>query len=128
MELFWYMKKESTACKVSAIVPVYNVDRYLKQCLNSILRQTLKSFEAILIDDGSTDSSPEICDNYAKTDSRIKVFHTQNKGYAAACNKALESCSGDSWVAELQADKASADTNANIESIFFIILLSSKNS
>ena len=97
------MKKESTACKVSAIVPVYNVDRYLKQCLNSILRQTLKSFEAIVIEEGWTDSSPEICDNYAKTDSRIKVFHTQNKGYAAACNKALESCSGD-YIALIEPD------------------------
>ena len=97
------MQKSSTTCKISAIVPVFNVENYLGQCLDSISRQTLKDFEVIIVNDGSDDSSPKICDNYAKRDCRIKVFHRDNGGYASACNLALENCSGD-YIALVEPD------------------------
>ncbi len=67
-------------CKVSVIVPVFNVEKYLRQCIESLIEQTLTDIEILLIDDGSPDSSGEICDEYAKSDSRIKVFHKKNEG------------------------------------------------
>ena len=97
------MQKSSTTCKISAIVPVFNVENYLGQCLDSISRQTLKDFEVIIVNAGSDDSSPKICDNYAKRDCRIKVFHRDNGGYASACNLALENCSGD-YIALVEPD------------------------
>lgn len=66
--------------KVSVLVPVYNAEPYLERCLDSILNQTYERFEVILIDDGSTDSSGEICDRYAARDSRCKVYHQENQG------------------------------------------------
>lgn len=75
---------------ISIIVPVYNMESYLQQCLDSILSQTLKDWECILVDDGSTDRSGKICDDYAKQDSRFKVVHTENGGLSAARNKGLE--------------------------------------
>lgn len=64
---------------VSIIVPVYNVDRYLDECIKSILNKTYKNYELILIDDGSTDNSGSICDSYARCDERIKVLHQKTK-------------------------------------------------
>ena len=61
--------------KISVIVPVYNVERYLKRCIESIINQTYKDLEIILVDDGSTDSSGNICDEYKKIDKRISVIH-----------------------------------------------------
>lgn len=61
--------------KISVIVPVYNVEKYLHRCIDSILTQTFTDFEVLLINDGSKDRSGEICDEYAKKDSRVKVFH-----------------------------------------------------
>lgn len=81
--------------KVSIIVPVYNVENYLKQCLDSILNQSLKEIEVIVINDGSTDRSGSICDDYSKKDNRIKVCHTKNNGLSAARNKGLELASGE---------------------------------
>ena len=81
--------------KVSIIVPVYNVENYLEQCLDSILNQSLKEIEVILVNDGSTDRSGAICDDYSKKDKRIKVFHTKNRGLSAARNKGLELASGE---------------------------------
>ena len=75
------MNKEN-APKVSIIIPIYNTENYLKQCLNSVINQTLKDIEIILIDDGSTDNSPKICDEYKEKDDRIKVFHQKNLGAA----------------------------------------------
>lgn len=66
--------------KISIIVPVYNVERYLKKCVDSILLQTYNNLECILIDDGSTDRSSSICDEYTAKDSRIKVIHKDNSG------------------------------------------------
>ena len=69
---------------VSVIVPVYNVQEYLEECLESIVHQTYEALEIILVDDGSTDGSMEICDAYLKKDARIKVIHQQNAGAANA--------------------------------------------
>ena len=80
---------------ISIIVPVYNVEKYLEQCLDSIIGQTYKNLEIILVDDGSTDSSGEICDRYAQQDKRIKVIHRENGGVCAARNTALEAVTGD---------------------------------
>ena len=80
---------------ISVIVPVYNTSRYLKACLDSIICQSYTSLEIILIDDGSTDNSGAICDEYAKKDSRIKVFHTENGGVSRAKNYGISLASGD---------------------------------
>ena len=65
--------------KVSVIIPIYNVEKYLQQAIDSITQQTLKEIEIIAVNDGSTDSSPKKCDDYAMKDSRIKVFHKKNR-------------------------------------------------
>ena len=70
--------------KISVIVPVYNVEKYLLECVDSILAQTFTDFELILINDGSQDNSGAICDEYADKDSRIAVIHQENQGQAAA--------------------------------------------
>lgn len=80
---------------ISIIIPVYNVENYLKECLDSVMNQTYDSFEAILIDDGSTDSSGTMCDECAKNDSRFKVFHTKNNGLSVARNFGLDKAEGD---------------------------------
>ena len=80
---------------ISVIIPVYNVENFLHDCLNSILKQTYTNLEIILVDDGSTDKSGEICDEFAKNDSRIKVLHQKNSGQAVARNNALNIASGE---------------------------------
>ena len=80
---------------ISIIVPVYNVEQYLVQCLDSILAQTYKKLEILLVDDGSTDGSGKICDVYAARDSRITVFHTENHGLSAARNYAIDRAHGE---------------------------------
>ena len=92
----------------SIIVPVYNVEPYLRRCVNSILKQSLSDFECILINDGSTDKSGEICDEFARLDPRILVIHSENRGVSAARNLGLERASGeyivfvdsDDWIGE----------------------------
>lgn len=79
---------------VSIIVPVYNVENYLEFCVNSLIRQTLKNIEIILVDDGSPDKSPKICDNFIQKDSRIKVIHKRNEGLGMARNSGLKIASG----------------------------------
>ena len=79
---------------VSIIVPVYNTKQYLSACLNSILKQSFADFELILVDDGSSDGSGAICDDYAKKDLRISVFHTVNKGVSSARNLGLDQAQG----------------------------------
>lgn len=74
---------------ISIIVPVYNAEIYLATCIESILQQTYTNLEILLIDDGSTDASARICDNYAVCDKRIKVFHKDNQGIASARNIGL---------------------------------------
>lgn len=80
---------------VSVIVPIYRVEDYIRQCIESILRQTHKNLEIILVDDGSPDGCPAICDEYAKTDDRIKVIHKKNGGLSDARNAGLEIASGE---------------------------------
>lgn len=75
--------------EVSVIVPIYNVERYLRNCIGSILAQSFKDFELILVNDGSTDNSKEICDSLAKQDSRIKVIHKGNKGVSHSRNQGI---------------------------------------
>ena len=92
--------------KVSVIVPVYNVAAYLPQCLDSILAQTLQETEIIVVDDGSTDNSPKICDEYAAKDERIQVIHqkntglsgARNTGMAEACGKYIAFVDSDDWI------------------------------
>ena len=82
---------------VSIIVPVYNVEKYLCKCLNSIINQTYKDLEIILVDDGSKDTSGQICDEYASKDNRIHVIHKENGGVSSARNKGLAIATGE-WV------------------------------
>ena len=88
-------KKEVTMSKISVIVPVYNVEKYLRRCIDSILAQTFSDFELILVDDGSLDNCGKICDEYAKQDDRIRVIHKENGGVSKARNVALDIASGD---------------------------------
>jgi glycosyltransferase involved in cell wall biosynthesis len=81
--------------KVSIVVPVYNMEDYLKKCVDSICRQTYSNLEIILVDDGSTDSSPELCDEYQKRDARIKVIHKKNEGLSCARNDGIDSATGE---------------------------------
>ena len=80
---------------ISIIVPVYKVEQYLDECVQSIRNQTYTNLEIILVDDGSPDRCPEMCDDYAKQDSRIKVIHKNNGGLSSARNAGLEVMSGD---------------------------------
>lgn len=89
--------------KISIIIPVFNAEKYLCQCLDSILLQTFNDWECILIDDGSKDSSGQICDEYAIKDSRFKVFHKNNGGVSSARNLGLEKIAGE-WVFFSDAD------------------------
>lgn len=88
---------------ISLILPVFNVERYLAQCVDSILKQTYQQFEVILIDDGSTDSSGSLCDDLAKRDKRIRVVHQSNKGVSAARNFGIELAEGE-WVSFIDPD------------------------
>ena len=84
------MKKE----KISIIVPIYNVEKYLDRCIESIVGQTYKNLEIILIDDGSPDNCPQMCDEWAKKDDRIKVVHKENGGVSLARNKGMDIATG----------------------------------
>lgn len=80
---------------ISIIIPVYNVEQLLGECLDSVLAQTYADLEIILVDDGSTDASPAICDEYARKDGRIRVIHQENRGQSAARNVGLEIARGE---------------------------------
>lgn len=88
---------------ISVIVPVYNVEKYLDKCIQSILGQTYSNLEVLLIDDGSTDSSGAICDKYAAQDSRVRVFHKPNGGVSSARNLGLDNARGE-WVGWVDSD------------------------
>lgn len=90
--------------KISVVIPVYNVERYLNQCLDSILTQTYTNLEIIIVDDKSPDKCPEIIDEYAKQDSRVKVIHNEeNKGYAKSVNNGIKNSTGD-YIAIIESD------------------------
>ena len=88
---------------ITIVVPVYNVDKYVSKCIESLLHQTYSNLEIIIVDDGSTDKSGEICDSYAKSDNRIKVIHQTNKGQSASRNKALSVANGN-YIAFVDSD------------------------
>ena len=88
---------------ISVIVPVYNVEQYIHQCVDSILSQTYKNLEIILVDDGSPDNCPAICDEYARNDDRVKIIHQENGGISAARNSALDLCTGE-YIAFVDSD------------------------
>jgi len=81
--------------KFSVIVPVYNVEKYLHECVDSVLNQTYPEYEIILVDDGSTDNSKSICDHYSQLDQRIRVFHTSNSGVSTARNIGIQKAIGE---------------------------------
>ena len=91
------------ALKISVIVPVFNVEKYLHRCIDSILCQVYQDFELILIDDGSSDSSAKICDDYSEADQRVKVIHQKNQGVSVARNNGLKLAKG-KWIAFVDAD------------------------
>ena len=76
--------------EISVIVPVYNVEKFLPHCIESILNQTFADFELILVDDGSPDDCPKLCDDAANRDARIRVIHQRNQGLSAARNAGIE--------------------------------------
>lgn len=86
------MKEEK---KISIIIPIYNVEKYLPTCVESILQQTYKNLEVILVDDGSPDRCPVICDELAQKDDRIRVIHQKNKGLSGARNTGIDNAQGD---------------------------------
>lgn len=110
--------------QLSIIIPVFNVEKYLEECINSVLQQTFSNFEIILVDDGSTDSSGNICDLYSRKDRRIQVIHKENGGLSSARNAGLRIAKGkyvgfidsDDWISETmyqhlyeEAEKTAAD-------------------
>ena len=80
---------------ISVIIPVYKVEQYLDECINSVVNQSYKNLEIILVDDGSPDKCPKMCDGWAKRDNRIKVVHKQNGGLSSARNAGLDVANGD---------------------------------
>jgi len=88
---------------VSVIVPVYNTEKYLKECLDSVVNQTLKNIEIICVDDGSTDSSANILDQYAANDNRVRVIHKKNTGYGHSMNIGMDAATGE-YLAIVESD------------------------
>lgn len=89
--------------KVSIILPIYNVEKYLDRCMKSLLNQTMREIEIIMVDDGSPDNCPAMCDNYAQMDNRVKVIHKKNEGLGMARNSGLKIATGD-YIAFLDSD------------------------
>ena len=90
---------------ISIIVPVYKVEKYLQKCIDSILAQTFRDFELILVDDGSPDNCPALCDAAAQKDARIRVIHQKNGGLSAARNAGLDIARGE-WIGFVDSDDA----------------------
>lgn len=113
---------------VSIVIPVYNVEKYLGECLDSVLRQTLKAIEVVCVDDGSTDGSPRILADYAAKDPRIRVVTQQNAGLSAARNAGMDAATGeyvcfidsDDWIADDAMEKClSTCKNASLDQLVF---------
>ena len=104
--------------KISVIVPVYNVERYMDRCLNSIVSQTYRNLEILLIDDGSTDCGGEKCDQWKKKDDRIQVIHQKNSGLYAARNRGLDSATG-KYIIFVDSDDYVA--NELIEELYYVL-------
>ena len=121
------MKNDNKNKKISVIIPIYKVEKYLDRCLESVTNQTYKNLEIILVDDGSPDASPEICDKWAKKDNRIKVFHKPNGGVSSARNLGIENATGD-YLTFIDSDdtieletyeKCVAKLNDEVDTVFF---------
>ena len=80
--------------EVSVIIPIYNSEKYLRRCIDSVLNQMFGDYEILLIDDGSTDCSSEICEKYSEKSSKIKVIHKPNGGVSSACNLGIDNSRG----------------------------------
>ena len=124
--------------RVSVIVPVYNAEKYLKRCVDSLLGQTFTDFEVILVDDGSTDGSGKMCDDYARSNPQVCVFHQSNQGVSAARQAGLDAARGeyitfadpDDWVEPLMLESlyhAAKKNNADVVICDFIINSSEKS-
>ena len=113
----------TTKPKISVIIPVYNVEKWLNKCVDSILSQSYENFEVILVNDGSTDKSKDICDQYSKEDNRVKVFDILNSGQSVARNIGLKEAKGD-YILFIDSDDYISD-KAIIEK--FINILDSNN-
>lgn len=123
---------------VSVIVPIYKVEKYLGKCVDSIINQTYKNLEIILVDDGSPDNSGKICDEYAKKDNRIKVIHKENGGHSSARNAGLDVSTGE-FIAFVDSDdrihldfveklyRAIKEENADIASCYVESFIENKN-
>lgn len=94
------------AVRLSVIIPVYNVEKYLRQCVDSVLNQTFRNIQIVLVDDGSPDSCPGICDEYAQNDNRVIVIHQKNGGLSSARNAGLNCAEGE-YVIFLDSDRKS---------------------
>ena len=117
---------------VSCIIPVYNTEKYLPRCIESVLAQTFVDWELLLIDDGSTDASGSICDEYAAKDERIRVFHKENGGISSARNVGLNYAQGE-WIFFVDSDDSlpktslesllsrSSDANIIAGGFFFVL-------
>lgn len=88
---------------ISIIIPVYNTEKYLRRCIDSVLHSACDDFEILLVNDGSTDSSPAICEEYSRQDSRVKVIHQKNQGVSSARNTGLDHCHGE-WIVFVDSD------------------------
>ena len=102
--------------KVSIIIPVYNVEKYLEECVNSILNQKIKNYEIILVDDGSTDSSGEICDKMSANNQEITVIHQKNQGLSEARNSGIKKATGE-YLMFVDSDDF-INENVNLNKIF----------
>lgn len=89
--------------KVSIIIPVYNVERYVRECFDGIVKQSFTDFEVVIVDDGSTDSSGDICDEYSRTDKRFMTIHKENEGSASARNVGMDNANGE-WIVFCDSD------------------------
>lgn len=115
------VKQMNNSKLVSVVVPVFNIEPYVSICIDSICRQTYRNIEIILVDDGSSDNSGNICDNYAETDSRIRVIHKQNGGLVSARKAGYETASGeycinvdgDDWVDESMVERLFSSIERN---------------
>lgn len=122
--------------KISVIVPVYNVEKYLHRCIDSILAQTFTDFELLLINDGSKDNSGIICDEYAAKDNRVRVFHKENGGASTARNMGLDNAKGewiafvdsDDWIeAEMYKEMLDIAENSSVDAVYCDMVLDSSN-
>ena len=98
-------KDTGAISKVSVIIPVYNSEAFLRQCIQSVIRQTYQNMEVLIIDDGSTDQSREVCEQFCRKDGRIRLYRQENKGVSSARNLGLEAAAGE-YVFFLDSDDA----------------------